>query len=72
MANVEADVAEERCAFLMAGPFGPGKSPTRERLFRCDRHAERPVSDLSRAGYTIQVVDVDASQGVAAERIAAR
>ncbi|PTR32247.1 hypothetical protein C8K36_1011299 [Rhodococcus sp. OK519] len=56
----------------MAGPFGPGKSPTRERLFRCDRHAERPVSDLSRAGYTIQVVDVDASQGVAAERIAAR
>ncbi|NKS54418.1 AAA family ATPase [Rhodococcus hoagii] len=35
-------------------------------------HAERLVSDLSQAGYTIQVVDVEAPKGVAAERIVAR
>ncbi len=35
-------------------------------------HAERLVSDLGQAGYTIQVVDVEAPKGVAAERIVAR
>ncbi len=35
-------------------------------------HAKRLVSDLSQAGYTIQIVDVEAPKGVAAERIVAR
>lgn len=35
-------------------------------------HAERLVGDLSRAGYTIRVVDVEASQDVAADRIVER
>ncbi len=35
-------------------------------------HAERLVGDLSRAGYTIRVVDVEAPQEVAADRIVHR